>query len=79
MTGRAWTATTTEGVMIYSLDSNLTFDPFEFGMEVTPELMKRSLSEGEYSMALLLALRLNVSDLIQQVLESTPTGQSALL
>lgn len=74
-TGRSWAATSTEGVLIYSLDSTLTFDPFEFGMEVTPEVMKKALAEREYSMALLLALRLNVTELIQEALESTPLDQ----
>ena len=61
--------------MIYSLDSALTFDPFEFGMEVTPEVMKSALASKEYSLALLLALRLKVTELIQEALESTPLDQ----
>lgn len=74
--GRAWAVTSTEGVMIYSLDSGLTFDPFEFGLEVTPEVMKQALAKKEYSMALLLALRLNVTELIQEALEGVPVEQS---
>lgn len=62
-------------MLIYSLDSTLVFDPFEFGLEVTPEVMKGALAKGEYSLALLLALRLNVTELIQEALESTPLDQ----
>ena len=27
--GRAWVATSTEGLLMYSLDHNLVFDPFD--------------------------------------------------
>ena len=71
-TGRAWAATTTEGLLIYSLDSNLVFDPFDLEMDITPTNVKSTLAKGEYSTALMLSFRLNEKGLIQEVLENTP-------
>ena len=71
-TGRAWAATTTEGLLIYSLDSNLVFDPFDLEMDITPANVKSTLAKGEYSTALMLSFRLNEKGLIQEVLENTP-------
>ena len=56
-TGRAWSAATTEGLLVYSLDDNLTFDPFELDEDVTPEAIMRVISEGNYSKALLVRYR----------------------
>ena len=72
--GRAWAATTTEGLLIYSLDNNLVFDPFELEIEITPVNVKKTLSKGEYSTALMLSFRLNEHSLIQEVLENIPVS-----
>jgi periodic tryptophan protein 2 len=39
-TGRSWVAATTEGVVVYSMDDNLIFDPTDLDMDVTPEVTK---------------------------------------
>ncbi|WAR00919.1 PWP2-like protein [Mya arenaria] len=71
-TGRAWAATTTEGLLIYSLDSTLVFDPFDLEMDITPSNVKSTLAKGEYSTALMLSFRLNEQSLIQEVMENIP-------
>ena len=73
--GRAWAATTTEGLLIYSLDHNLVFDPFDLEMDITPENVHKTLGRGEYSIAIMLAFRLNEQPLIQQVLETIPPAE----
>ena len=70
--GRSWAATTTEGLMTYSLDSNLVFDPFHLEMDVTPENVQKSLQKRDYSVALMLSFRLNERSLIQQTVENIP-------
>jgi periodic tryptophan protein 2 len=35
-TGRAWAAASTEGLLIYSLDETVTFDPFELSIDLKP-------------------------------------------
>lgn len=70
--GREWAAASTEGLLIYSLDQNLVFDPFELEMDITPVSIRATLAAGEHSRALMLAFRLNEQNLIQEVLELTP-------
>ena len=74
--GRAWAATTTEGLLIYSLDHNLVFDPYDLEMDITPENVRRTLRDEEYSTALMLAFRLNEQVLIQQAVETIPVKHS---
>ena len=76
LSGRAWVATTTEGLLMYSLDHNLVFDPFDLDIDVTPRSVRETLAEHEYSTALMLAFRLNEQLLIQEVFESIPTDDS---
>lgn len=72
--GRAWAAATTEGLMIYSLDSSMVFDPFDLDIEVTPNSTRKALAKGEYSTALILSFKLNEMKLKQEVLEHIPVS-----
>ncbi|XP_078051731.1 periodic tryptophan protein 2 homolog isoform X2 [Augochlora pura] len=72
-TGQAWAAATTEGLLIYSLDVGMVFDPFELELGITPETVKMTLNEKEYTKALLMAIKLNEKLLIKQVLENIPS------
>ena len=71
-TSRSWSACTTEGLLMYSLDSTLIFDPFDLDIEITPKTIKQTLGDEEYSLALIQSLRLNEEALITLVLERTP-------
>ncbi len=77
--GRDFAAATTEGLLVYSLDSRLVFDPFELSEEVTPAAVRRALSEGEHARGLLLSLRLNERDLLREAVERVPHGEVELL
>lgn len=72
-TARSWAACTTEGLLIYSLDSSLIFDPFDLDIEITPKTIKETLANQDYSLALMQALRLNEEPLVIQVLEKIPS------
>lgn len=74
-TGRSWAATTTEGLLIYSLDSGLVFDPFELDLDITPSSVRRTLRQKEYTAAIVMAFRLNEKALIREVLESVPSAE----
>ena len=78
-TGRDFAAATTEGLLFYSLDSRMTFDPFELEQEVTPKSTRQQVSEENYQSALSMALRLNEIDLIREVVEQIPSVQTDLL
>ena len=75
-TGQGWAASTTEGVMVYTRDTGLAFDPTDLGEDVTPAAARAALRAGDARRALLMALRLRGADgegaLIKDVLEGTP-------
>ena len=70
--GRAWAAATTEGLLIYSLDCGMVFDPYDLSVEVTPDSICEALREKRFSSALVMSFRLNEHDLITRVMEAIP-------
>lgn len=70
--GQQWTAATSEGLMIYSLDRGFIFDPYQMSIEVTPKAARHFIKENEYSSALIVALKLNEINLIQEIIEQIP-------
>lgn len=72
-TARAWSACTTEGLLIYSLDSSTgIFDPFDFDIDITPRAIHDSLDQADYSTAIMQALRLNEPALVTLAVEKVP-------
>jgi periodic tryptophan protein 2 len=73
-TGRGFCVASTEGLLIYSLDTQLAdFDPFELDMDVTPQSTRAALAEKEYLKALVMAFRLSDDQaLIKQCYEAVP-------
>lgn len=71
-TARSWCACTTEGLLVYSLDSSLIFDPFDLDIEITPKLIRETLAKQEYSLALMQSFRLNEEALCALCIESIP-------
>jgi periodic tryptophan protein 2 len=78
-TGRSWAAASTEGLLIYSVDEDIAFDPFELDIDLTPQSILDVLSKREYLKALIMAFRLNEKVLIQKVYENTPTSDIKLI
>ncbi|KAK6486703.1 PWP2 small subunit processome component [Huso huso] len=74
-TGRSWAATSTEGLLIHSLDSRLVFDPFNLDLNVTPSSVRRQMRQHEHTDAIVQAFRLNEKKLIQEVLENVPYAE----
>lgn len=84
-TGRAFCAASTEGLLIYSLDDDFVFDPFDLDITITPssilatvEAAKNAAAvgtvdeENTFLKALVMAFRLNESKIIRAVYESIP-------
>jgi len=71
-TGREWATVSGEGLHVYSLDDDMIFDPIALTEAITPATIDAKLSGGEYGVALKMAIHLNESDLVQEVLEGTP-------
>lgn len=72
MLGRSFAATTTEGLLVFSLDSNLVFEPFDLSEDITPKSIRNTLKSKDYSRAFIMALKLNESKLTREVYESIP-------
>jgi periodic tryptophan protein 2 len=78
-TGRAFCAATTEGLLVYSLDATLTFDPFDLDINITPSNTLATLQKKEYLLALVMAFRLNDQVLIRRVYEEIPPASILLI
>uniref|UniRef100_A0A1E1XQK7 Putative wd40-repeat-containing subunit of the 18s rrna processing complex n=1 Tax=Amblyomma sculptum TaxID=1581419 RepID=A0A1E1XQK7_AMBSC len=78
-TGRAWAAATTEGVLVYSLDHALVFDPFELEQGVTPATIRAAAREKDFVRAVMAAFRLNEDELTTEVVEGVPVAEIELV
>ena len=72
---RQWAAATTEGLLLYSLDDSLVFDPTDLGQDVTPQAVLAASAAGQHLKALLLAVRLRDQQLLKHVLVETPLSE----
>ena len=77
--GTGFCVASTEGLLIYSTDSGLEFDPFDLDIETTPSAITQAVKAGDYLRALVRAFRLNEPSLIRQVFESTATNSIPLI
>lgn len=79
-TGRSFCAASTEGLLIYSLDTMPLFDPIDLDLAVTPASTLHVLhQEKDYLKALIMAFRLNEVVLIRQVFEAIPYTSISLV
>lgn len=66
-TGRAWAAATTEGIIIYSLDETLFFDPFDLDIEITPDNIMTVLQNKQYLKALVVGITVYYSQISDEL------------
>ena len=78
-TGRDFCASTTEGILVYSLDDESMFDPADLELDITPEKIREATSRGEHGRALTMALNLNLVPLIREVIEQVPMDEVKLI
>lgn len=78
-TSAAFAAASTEGLLVFSADLELVFDPFDLDMDVTPESIGEALAERTWVVALVMAFRLNEKHLIDRVMESVPVADVRLV
>ncbi|KAI0072933.1 WD40 repeat-like protein [Panus rudis PR-1116 ss-1] len=78
-TGRSWAAASTDGLLIYSIDDSMAFDPFDLDINLTPQSLLSVLSNREYLKALVMAFRLNEKPLIHKVYEAIPRQDIRLI
>ncbi|KAK3112358.1 U3 snoRNP protein [Teratosphaeriaceae sp. CCFEE 6253] len=78
-TGRAFCAASTEGLLVYSVDAGVQFDPFDLDVDVTPETTLKTLVRREWLKALVMAFRLNHAKLVTRIHRSIPTTDIGLV
>lgn len=78
-TGRAWAAASSEGLLIYSLDETVVFDPFDLDIELTPQAVLATLARREHLKALVMAFRLAERALVRKAYEAVPPSEVALV
>ena len=71
-TGQTFAASSTEGLLLYSLNKGIVFDPYQLSIEITPKATRELVKKSEFSAALMMALKLNENNLIQEVIEQVP-------
>ncbi|DBA78910.1 hypothetical protein WJX77_008158 [Trebouxia sp. C0004] len=74
-TGQTWAAATTEGLLLYSLDQGLVFDPTDLTEDITPAAAYKALVNRAFLRALLIALRLKDPEVVRQVMMAIPPSQ----
>lgn len=78
-TARSWAASSTEGLLIYSLDQQIAFDPFDLEFDVTPDSLMETLKAQEYLKALVMSFKLGEKKLTQTVYNATPPSEVELI
>lgn len=78
-TGHAWAAATTQGLMVYSLDDAMLFDPVNVDQDVTPTTIRAAVRKEQYAKALIMSLHLGEVVLIRQVYQTVPMDQIKLV
>lgn len=77
--GTSFCAASTEGLLVYSLDNTVQFDPFELNMEITPSSTLHVLEdERDFLKALVMAFRLNEAGLIKRVFQAIPAADISM-
>jgi periodic tryptophan protein 2 len=78
-TGQSWAAVSTEGLLVYTLDTGLVFDPYDLSQEVTPDGIVEAIADRKFSAALVMSLRLNDVEFITRAVESVPISDVQLI
>ncbi|KAL2040746.1 hypothetical protein N7G274_006725 [Stereocaulon virgatum] len=78
-TGRAFCAASTEGLLVFSLDNALQFDPFDLDLDITPASTITAVQSKDYLLALVMAFRLSERPLIRRVYEKIPVADISLV
>eukprot|EP00127_Corallochytrium_limacisporum_P007050 Clim_evm10s241 gene=Clim_evmTU10s241 len=73
--GESFVVSSTEGLIIFALDAQRIFDPFELDTETTPQAARAALyRQRDFEQALIFSLRLNRDDLLREVFAATPVS-----
>lgn len=68
----AFAAATTEGLLIYSTNTEVVFDPFDLDLDITPQSVYSSIVQKDWVVSLVMSFRLNEQNILDKVVESVP-------
>lgn len=74
-TMRSFVASSTEGVLVYSLDNANNFDPYQLEENINEDSVRKAVRSLMFSDALMQSLKLNEFELIKEVFESVPLDE----
>ncbi|KAF2725130.1 WD40 repeat-like protein [Polychaeton citri CBS 116435] len=78
-TGRGFCAATTEGLLIYTVETGAIFDPIDLDVDITPTTTLKALAQKDYLKSLIMAFRLNNAALTTRVFRSIPVSEVPLV
>ena len=59
-TGTQWAAASSQGLLIYSLDESLSFNPLDLDMDVTPQAVMAAIREQQWAKAVVVCVLLSL-------------------
>ncbi|KAI9366885.1 WD40 repeat-like protein [Zopfochytrium polystomum] len=71
-TATTWAAASTEGLLLYSLDDSIMFDPYDLEIDITPESIMEVLEDRDFTRALVMSFRLGENYVMDNVYDSIP-------
>lgn len=78
-TGESFAAASVDGLLLYSLDDNNTFDPIALDVRITPAAVHAALQRGALLEAMIVALRLNDEAVLDTAFYAVPRDRVALV
>lgn len=70
---------TTEGLIIYSIDDMMLFNPIDLDINITVDTIQNTIKEGNINKALLMSLCLNEKEYIIKCIEKCNIGEVSLV
>lgn len=78
-TNRAFAVASTEGLLIYSLDDFVVFDPTDLELDLTVDSCVETLNNGQYLEALVMSIKLDQHALVQRCFHAVPEREVDLV
>lgn len=78
-TASQFACTSTVGLLIFSVDDSVLFDPFDLDFDITPMAVKEAIADKEFLEAFIMSFRLNDYHIINEVYESIPLKDISII
>ncbi|TRY72244.1 hypothetical protein TCAL_08454 [Tigriopus californicus] len=78
-TGREFAAVTTEGLLLFSLDTKVFFSPIDMDENTRPDVIRQLILDQVFDQALIMALKLNDNALLIETIEQIPKEEIGLI